>query len=66
MTPISLAGSGAIITVIEFALRYTNVDLPDGSVAALVNGVVTVGGIVLLIWGQLRRKDLKYGLFRIQ
>ncbi len=64
MTPISFAGTGAIITVIEAVLRLLNVDFPEGSVAAAINGAFAFVGFILLIYGQLRRKDLKFGLLR--
>ena len=64
MIPISIAGVGAIITVIETALRFIGVDFPEGSVASGINGLVAFGGLVLIVYGQMRRKDLKYGILR--
>lgn len=64
MSPISLTGAGAIITIIELALQWLGVDLPQGSVGAAVNGIITVVGVGLLVWRQLARKDLIAGVVR--
>lgn len=64
MNNISFAGAGTYVLVIETVLRLVGLELPDGSVAAAVNGLVVFLGFVLLIIGQLRRKDLHLGLIR--
>lgn len=61
---ISLAGTGGIITLLEFVLKAFNIDIPGGQVGDAVNGLVTAYGVVALIWGQVRRPDLKGGLIR--
>jgi len=66
MTPISIAGVGAIGTTVELALHAFNVQLPEGSIASLLNGLATVVSVCLLIYGQVRRKDLRFGIFRIK
>lgn len=60
----SMAGSGLIITLIETILKLTGVEFPDGSVSAGINGIIAFVGLILLVWGQVRRKDLKFGLIR--
>lgn len=62
--PISLTGTGILITLIEYALRFLGLEFEEGSVAAAVNGLVVFVGFVLVIVGQLRRKDLRFGLVR--
>jgi len=60
----SKAGIGAIVTVIVVVLNYFGVVLPEGSDQSLVEAIMTVGGLIFLVWGQLERKDLKFGLIR--
>lgn len=60
----SKAGVGAVVILVESLLRFIGVDFPEGSVSEAINGLVVFGGLVLLVVGQLQRKDLKYGLFR--
>lgn len=64
MTPVSFAGLGTIALTIEAILRIIGIEFTEGSVEAALNGLVVFVGFVLLIVGQLRRKDLKYGLLR--
>jgi len=60
----SMTGVGAIITVTEGLLKMFGVEIPDGSVSAGVNGLVSFVGLVFLVWGQVRRKDLNLGIIR--
>lgn len=64
MTPFSFSGVGGYISIIEIGLNLFGLTPPDGSVAAAVNGVISI--IALIIWfvGQLNRPDLHLGLFR--
>lgn len=61
---LSLAGTGGIVVLIEFALKLLNIDVPGGAVGDTVNAIITVWGTIILIWGQVRRKDLHFGLIR--
>lgn len=62
---VSMTGVGGIITIIELALNFFNVNLPDGAVATAVNGLVAFLGVAWLVIGQIRaRKDLVAGLVR--
>lgn len=62
---LSKAGIGAtIVTVLEFIFPLLGIDVPTGSIAGVVEATATVVGFVLLVWGQLDRTDLKFGLFR--
>ena len=61
---VSMSAVGAIITLFELAVKITGVELPEGTIAGLVNGLVTAFGAIWLIWGTVRRKDLSMGLFR--
>lgn len=62
MPVLSMTAVGGVVTVIELVLQFLGVDLPQGSVQAGVNGAVALVGVILLIVGQVRRKDLTAGL----
>ena len=64
MTSISLTGVGGIVTVVELALSFFGVVPSEGSILAIVNGLVALSGVVTLVYGQLRRKDLVGGIIR--
>lgn len=61
---VSVTGIGAIVMVVEYLAKLSGFELPDGSIANAVNGLVSFIGLVMIVWGQLRRKDLRYGIFR--
>lgn len=63
-TSISMAGTGLVVTLIETILRLFGFEFAEGSVFAAVNGIVIAVGFVLMIVGQLRRKDLLWGFLR--
>lgn len=63
-TSISMAGTGTAVVIIQAILSILGIEAPEGSVAGAVDAVVTVVGFVLLVWGQLRRKDLVAGFIR--
>jgi len=60
----SKTGIGAIITVIVTLLNLFGVELPEGTITTVTEAVATLVGVVLLVWGQLSRKDLHLGLIR--
>ncbi len=64
MTSISLTGIGGIVTIVELVLRLFGVEAPEGSVLSIANGIVSLVGILTLVYGQLRRPDLKMGMIR--
>lgn len=64
ISPVSVTGIGAIIVVIEYLFGLFGVEFPEGSVEAGVQGGIAFVGLVLVVIGQLRRKDLKAGLLR--
>ena len=59
-----MTGTGIAITLVEYALSAMNVTFDAGSVSAAINGLVTFVGLLFVVWGQLRRKDLTLGMFR--
>lgn len=64
MTPVSITGSGLIVIIVEMVLHYFNITPEADSVTAVVNGAIIVVGWLAVIIGQLRRKDLHFGLIR--
>ena len=64
MNNFSLAGVGLIISVLSFLAKYFQLDVDDGQITEAVNAGSQFVGFVLLVWGQLRRKDLKFGVIR--
>ena len=63
-TNYSMTGIGLVIVLVEMILKFLGVELPEGSVAKIINDLVSGIGGVLVIWGQLRRKDLSLGFWR--
>lgn len=63
-TNVSITGTGVLITLIESAFKSFGFELPDGSIVAGVNGFITFVGLVMVLIGQLSRKDLHWGLIR--
>lgn len=61
---VSMTGVGAIVSVIEMVAKFAGLDFPEGTIGAGVNSFVGAVGFILMIWGQLKRKDLKLGLLR--
>jgi len=62
--PISITGVGAIITLLEAIAKWVGLDIPEGTFTSGVNGAISFIGLILLVVGQLRRKDLKGGIIR--
>lgn len=61
---ISLAGTGWIVIAIMWLLNFFGLDADEGSVTATVEAALVVFGFVAALVGQIRRKDLKFGLIR--
>ncbi len=64
-TSVSMTGTGLVVLLITYALQWLGVSFDQNQIAIIVKDVVEVVGWVLTIWGQLRRKDLSMGLFRL-
>lgn len=64
-TSISMAGTGgAIVVILNAIFPLFGIEVPEGSVEAALEGFLNVVGFILLIVGQVRRKDLSIGLIR--
>ena len=61
---VSKAGVGLVILVLTEVLSFLNISVDLGTIEAGVNGIFAFAAFILLVWGQLDRKDLKFGLFR--
>jgi hypothetical protein len=59
----SLTGTGLIVVIVTELLRAFGVENTGGVQEAVV-GLLTFIGWVALVYGQLRRKDLSWGIFR--
>ena len=60
-----MAGSGAsIVVVLKVLLPLFGIDIPDETVGELVEAGFVLIGTILLVVGQLRRKDLVGGIVR--
>lgn len=62
--PISLAGSGLLILIVEAVLGMFGITPEPGTVEQVLNSLIVAGGWLMLIIGQLRRRDLIAGLVR--
>ena len=60
----SMAGTGVAITLIMLAIKLLGLDIDEGQVTEVVTSGGQVVGFVLLVIGQVKRKDLKFGLLR--
>ena len=59
-----MAGVGAVITVLFTVLKVFGIEIPAEAGANLTEAIGTIVGIVLLVWGQVRRPDLIAGIVR--
>ena len=61
----SMAGTGgAVLVLLEVVLPIFGLDLPEDTLVATGAAIMTILGTVLLVIGQLRRPDMKFGLIR--
>lgn len=64
---ISMTGAGVItgfLPLIMLALSFFGVDVAEEQVVSALNGLLGFISLILLIVGQVRRKDLEFGIFR--
>lgn len=64
MYNLSLTGVGIIVFVLMQVLSYFNIVVPQTDVQAVVEAAIQIGSFLAIAYGQYRRKDLQYGLFR--
>ena len=61
---LSIAGIGMVVTILAFAAKYFKIDADEGQITEVVKNTSQVIGFVIMIIGQLRRKDLIGGIVR--
>lgn len=61
---VSMAGVGGSITIVEMVLMWFGFEIPGGAVTGAINGLVAFVGLIWLVWGQARRSDIVWGIFR--
>lgn len=61
---VSMTGTGIIITIITSILSYYKISASGGDIAQAANGIIAVFGLIFMVWGQIRRKDLVNGIKR--
>lgn len=64
LTSISKAGAGTAVLLIGAVLNLFGIEHNSAELEVAINGLMAFAGFALLIWGQLDRKDLKWGLLR--
>ncbi len=65
MNNISMTGVGAlVVTILVVVLPIFGVVADQGTITSGVESVVKALGFILLIAGQARRPDLKFGMIR--
>lgn len=62
---VSMTGSGLAVIIITYVLQWLGVQFDANQVTVIVKDVLEVGGWLLMIIGQLKRKDLSYGFWRV-
>ena len=61
----SMTGIGiTIVTLLEAVLPMFGIELAEGQVSKAIEGIITCIGVVLMIYGQWRRPDVKYGIVK--
>ena len=66
---VSKAGIGGGLVTLLYAVlplldSFFGIKIPESDVQAFATAIGTIIGFVLLVWGQIDRKDLKFGLLR--
>lgn len=61
---VSMTGTGVVIAVITFLFQFFEIEVSNEIITTAVEAVLTLVSFVLLIWGQVRRPDLKAGIVR--
>lgn len=60
----SMAGVGVAITLLTLASKYFGLDIDEGAITEGITAIAQGIGFVLIVIGQVRRKDLKFGMVR--
>lgn len=61
---VSLTGTGIVVFVLVQVLSYFNIIVPETQVQSAVEAIIQIVSFLMIIYGQIRRADMAYGLFR--
>lgn len=64
-TSMSMTGSGILTVGLGALLGWLGVNADTSQISGWVNSAIEVAGLVMVIVGQFRRKDLSWGFWRI-
>lgn len=60
-----MTGSGIVVYLVMFALKYFNITgIDESQISTFIADIGQVAGFVLLIVGQIRRKDVSFGIIK--
>lgn len=57
-------GIGVAVIVIEAILSALGMELPEGSVLRAIEGAIVAASVILLVWNQVGRDDVKGFFFK--
>jgi uncharacterized membrane protein len=60
----SLTGVSLLVYFISMLISRWGVIVPDETLLAAINGLVAFFSFVGIVWGQLRRKDVEFGIYK--
>ena len=63
-TTVSMTGSGLLTIALGTVLGWLGVNAEASQLAGWVDAIVKLAGLIMLVIGQLRRKDLSWGFWR--
>lgn len=61
---VSMTGTGIVVYIIGLVLFHSGINFDAGQLEGAVQGAFTLGGFLMMIWGQVSRKDLSWGFWR--
>lgn len=61
---VSMTGSGMLVIALATILSWIGVNADSSQIAGWVDSILSVAGLLMLVIGQLKRKDLKFGFWR--
>lgn len=61
----SMTGTGLAVIIIMMFLNYVGIEADESTVLEVMESSVTLAGWIMTIYGQIRRKDLDFGFWRV-
>ena len=61
----SLTGTGLLILVLAWSLSFFGITTDETQIAIVIHAIAICMGWAMTIIGQLRRKDMSFGIFRV-